>query len=127
MKYDQIPSKLFIKNRKNFMAQMKPKSVAVFNSNDIYPIGADSTMPFQQARDIFYLTGADQEETILVLFPDAPNKEHREMLFVRETNDHIAVWEGEKLTKQKATEVSGIKSIYWLISRKKGSEESLIS
>ncbi|MAB57579.1 MAG: X-Pro aminopeptidase [Aequorivita sp.] len=114
MKYDQIPSKLFIKNRKNFMAQMKPKSVAVFNSNDIYPIGADSTMPFQQARDIFYLTGADQEETILVLFPDAPNKEHREMLFVRETNDHIAVWEGEKLTKEKATEVSGIKSIYWL-------------
>jgi Xaa-Pro aminopeptidase len=114
MKYDQISNKLFIKNRKNFMAQMKPKSVAVFNSNDIYPIGADSTMPFQQARDIFYLTGADQEETKLVLFPDAPNKEHREMLFVRETNDHIAVWEGEKLTKEKATEVSGIKSIYWL-------------
>lgn len=96
------------------MAQMKPKSVAVFNSNDIYPIGADSTMPFQQARDIFYLTGADQEETILVLFPDAPNKDHREMLFVRETNDHIAVWEGEKLTKEKATEVSGIKSVFWL-------------
>ncbi len=96
------------------MAQMKPKSVAVFNSNDIFPIGADSTMPFQQARDIFYLTGADQEETMLVLFPDAPNKDHREMLFVRETNDHIAVWEGEKLTKEKATEVSGIKSIYWL-------------
>ncbi|QQX77419.1 MULTISPECIES: aminopeptidase P family protein [Aequorivita] len=114
MKYDQIDSKLFIKNRKNFMAQMKPKSVAVFNSNDIYPIGADSTMPFQQARDIFYLTGADQEETILVLFPDAPNKDHREMLFVRETNDHIAVWEGEKLTKEKATEVSGIKSVFWL-------------
>ncbi len=114
MKYNQISSKLFIKNRKNFMAQMKPKSLAVFNSNDIYPIGADSTMPFQQARDIFYLTGADQEETMLVLFPDAPNKDHREMLFVRETNDHIAVWEGEKLTKEKATEVSGIKSIYWL-------------
>ena len=93
---------------------MKPKSVAVFNSNDIFPIGADSTMPFQQARDIFYLTGADQEETMLVLFPDAPNKDHREMLFVRETNDHIAVWEGEKLTKEKATEISGIRSIYWL-------------
>ena len=114
MKYDQISNKLFIKNRKNFMAQMKPKSLAVFNSNDIYPISADSTMPFQQARDIFYLTGADQEETILVLFPDAPNKEHREMLFVRETNEHIAVWEGEKLTKEKATEVSGIESIFWL-------------
>ena len=114
MKYDQISSTLFIKNRKNFMAQMKPKSVAVFNSNDIYPISADSTMPFQQSRDILFLTGADQEETILVLFPDAPNKEHREMLFVRETNDHIAVWEGEKLTKEKATEVSGIQSVYWL-------------
>jgi Xaa-Pro aminopeptidase len=114
MKYDQIDSKLYIKNRKNFMAQMKPKSVAVFNSNDIYPISADSTMPFQQARDILYLTGADQEETKLVLFPDAPNKDHREMLFVRETNDHIAVWEGEKLTKEKATEVSGIKSVFWL-------------
>lgn len=96
------------------MARMKPKSVAVFNSNDIYPIGADSTMPFQQSRDLFYLSGADQEETILVLFPDAPYKEHREMLFVRETNAHIAVWEGEKLTKEKATEVSGIESVHWL-------------
>ncbi|MAP80270.1 MAG: X-Pro aminopeptidase [Aequorivita sp.] len=114
MKYDQISNKLFIKNRKNFMARMKPKSVAVFNSNDIYPIGADSTMPFQQSRDLFYLSGADQEETILVLFPDAPYKEHREMLFVRETNAHIAVWEGEKLTKEKATEVSGIESVHWL-------------
>lgn len=114
MKYDQISNKLFIKNRKNFMAQMKPKSLAVFNSNDVYPIGADSTMPFQQARDIFYLSGVDQEESILVLFPDAPNKDHREMLFVRETNDHIAVWEGEKLSKERGLEVSGIKSVYWL-------------
>ncbi|WP_139854110.1 aminopeptidase P family protein [Aequorivita sinensis] len=114
MKYDQIPSELFVKNRKNFMAQMKPKSVAVFNSNDTYPISADSTMPFQQARDLFYLSGADQEETILVLFPDAPYEEHREMLFVRETNEHIAVWEGEKLTKEKAYEVSGIKYVHWL-------------
>lgn len=96
------------------MAQMKPNCLAVFNSNDIYPISADSTMPFEQARDIFYLSGVDQEESILVLFPDAPNKDHREMLFVRETNDHIAVWEGEKLTKEKAYEVSGIKSVYWL-------------
>lgn len=114
MKYDQIPSELFVKNRKNFMAQMKPKSIAIFNSNDTYPISADSTMPFQQARDLFYLSGADQEETILVLFPDAPYEEHREMLFVRETNEHIAVWEGEKLTKEKAYEVSGIKNVHWL-------------
>lgn len=114
MKYEQIPSKLFIKNRKNFMAQMKPNSLAVFNSNDIYPIGADSTMPFEQARDIFFLSGVDQEESILVLFPDAPNPNHKEILFLRETNDHIAVWEGEKLTKEKATEISGVKTIYWL-------------
>lgn len=96
------------------MDQMKPKSIAVFNSNDIYPISADSTMPFQQHRDIFYLSGADQEETILVLFPEAMDKKHSEILFVRETNDHIAVWEGAKLTKEKATEVSGIETVYWL-------------
>lgn len=96
------------------MAQMKPKSLAVFNSNDIYPIGADSTMPFQQARDIFYLSGVDQEESILVLFPDAPNPDHREILFLRETNDHIAVWEGEKLSKEKAFKTSGVKTVYWL-------------
>ena len=96
------------------MAQMKPKSIAVFNSNDVYPIGADSTLAFEQHRDIFYLSGADQEETRLLLFPDAMDKKHREILFVTETNDHIAVWEGEKLTKEKATEVSGIETVYWL-------------
>ncbi|WP_228236744.1 aminopeptidase P family protein [Allomuricauda sp. M10] len=114
MKYFPIDSNLFVKNRKKFMAQMKPKSIAVFNSNDIYPIGADSTLSFEQARDIFYLSGADQEETILLLFPDAMDKKKREILFVRETNDHIAVWEGAKLTKDQATTVSGIETIYWL-------------
>lgn len=114
MKYDQIPNSLFKKNRKKFMARIKPKSIAVFNSNDIYPISADSVLPFEQHRDIFYLSGADQEETVLLLFPDAMDKKHREILFVRETNDHIAVWEGEKLTKEKATEISGIETIYWL-------------
>lgn len=114
MKYEQIPNTLFIKNRKKFMQRMMPKSIAVFNSNDIYPISADSVMPFEQHRDIFYLSGADQEETILLLFPDALDKKHREILFVRETNAHIVVWEGKKLTKDKATEVSGIQMIYWL-------------
>jgi len=114
MKYFQIDSNLFVKNRKKFMAQMRPKSIAVFNSNDIYPIGADSTLPFEQNRDLFYLCGADQEETILLLFPEAMDPKHREILFVRETNDHIAVWEGAKLTKEKATEVSGIETVYWL-------------
>ncbi|MEQ5790937.1 aminopeptidase P family protein [Muricauda sp. NFXS6] len=114
MKYFQIDSNLFVKNRKKFMAQMRPKSIAVFNSNDVYPIGADSTLPFEQDRDLFYLSGADQEETILLLFPDAIDPKHREILFVRETNDHIAVWEGAKLTKEKATKVSGIETVYWL-------------
>ena len=114
MKYHQIDNKLYCKNRKNFMAQMKPKSLAVFNSNDQYPISADSTMPFQQHRDILYLSGVDQEESILLLFPEAPDAKNREVLFLKETNDHIAVWEGEKLTKDRAFEVSGIKTVYWL-------------
>jgi Aminopeptidase P, N-terminal domain. len=95
------------------MAQMKPKSLAVFNSNDLYPIGADANMPFEQHRDLFYLSGVDQEESILLLFPDAINPKHRELLFVRETNDHIAVWEGPKLSKAQATAVSGIETVYW--------------
>ncbi|ARN78537.1 X-Pro aminopeptidase [Nonlabens spongiae] len=114
MKYDPINPKLFIKNRKNFMEKMKPSSLAVFNSNDIFTTGADSTLPFKQHRDIFYLSGADQENTVLVLFPDCPDPAHREVLFVTETNDHIAVWEGEKLTKEKATEITGIETVYWL-------------
>ncbi|NNM23604.1 MAG: aminopeptidase P family protein [Flavobacteriaceae bacterium] len=114
MKYQPIDAQLYVKNRANFMAQMKSKSLAVFNSNDIYPISADSTMPFEQARDILYLSGVDQEESILVLFPDAPDPKHKEILFVRETNEHIAVWEGEKLTKERATKVSGVKTVLWL-------------
>ncbi|MDP5157434.1 MAG: aminopeptidase P family protein [Flaviramulus sp.] len=114
MKYLAINNKLFIKNRRNFMAKMKPNSLAVFNSNDIYPISADSTMPFQQHRDIFYLSGVDQEESILVLFPDCAKEKHREILFLKETNEHIAVWEGEKLTKEAALKTSGIKTVYWL-------------
>ena len=114
MKYHQIDRHLFIKNRAKFIAEMKPNSVAVFNSNDIYPISADSTLPFQQHRDIFYLSGVDQEESILLLFPDAPYDHLKEILFLKETNEHIAIWEGEKLTKDRAFEVSGIKSVIWL-------------
>lgn len=114
MKYKKINRELFIKNRKNFTAQMKPNSIAIFNSNDLYPIGADSTIPFQQDRNLFYLSGVDQEESILILFPDSPKEKHREILFLTETNDHIAVWEGEKLTKEKALETSGVKTVYWL-------------
>ncbi|XCF06772.1 aminopeptidase P family protein [Tamlana crocina] len=114
MKYSPIDKSLFIKSREKFAKLMKPKSLAVFNSNDIYPISADSTMPFQQHRDIFYLSGVDQEESVLVIFPDCPKEKHREILFLKETNEHIAIWEGEKLTKEKAFETSGIKTVYWL-------------
>ena len=93
---------------------MKPNSVAIFNSNDIYPVSADSHLPFSQHRDILYLSGVDQEESILLLFPDAPYDELKEILFLKETNEHIAVWEGEKLTKERAFEVSGIKKVIWL-------------
>ena len=96
------------------MAELKPKSLAVFNSNDIYPIGADSTLPFEQHRDIFYLSGIDQEESILVLFPNAYEKKQREILFIRKTDEHIAIWEGAKLTKAQAKDISGIQTIFWL-------------
>ena len=114
MKYQAIPNTLFIKNRQKFTAQMISGSLAVFNSNDIYPVSADSTLPFAQHSDILYLSGADQEESILLLFPDALNPAHKEILFVRETNEYIAVWEGAKYTKEKATEISGIQTIMWL-------------
>lgn len=114
MKYHPISNQLYIKNREKFASAMLDGALAVFNSNDIYPVSADGTMPFQQHRDIFYLSGVDQEESILVIFPTAKDHKHREVLFLRETNEHIAVWEGEKLTKERAFEVSGIKTVYWL-------------
>jgi Xaa-Pro aminopeptidase len=114
MKYDRIDKQLYIKNRASFKQLMEPKSLAVFNSNDIFPISADSTMPFQQHRDILFLSGVDQEESILVIFPDSKNEAHKEVLFLKETSDLIAVWEGEKLNKEQAFEVSGIKTVYWL-------------
>ena len=114
MKYDRIDKQLYIKNRASFKQLMEPNSLAVFNSNDIFPISADSTMPFQQHRDILFLTGVDQEESILVIFPDSKNEAHKEVLFLKETSDLIAVWEGEKLNKEQAFEVSGIKTVYWL-------------
>lgn len=113
MKYDRINRQLYIDNRKQFIAKMKPNSVAVFNSNDIMPTNGDGAMPFRQNNDILHLSGVDQEESILVMFPDGSNEGHKEILFLKETNEKIAIWEGEKLTKEQATEVSGIETIYW--------------
>ncbi len=114
MKYQKIDTQLFVKNRKNFASLMQKNSMAIFNSNDIYPISADSTMPFEQHRDLFYLSGVDQEESVLMLFPDCPNENLREVLFLKETNEHIAVWEGEKLTKEAAFNTSGVQTVFWL-------------
>jgi Xaa-Pro aminopeptidase len=114
MKYLPIDRELFIHNRKRFCDRMNKNTVAIFNSNDIFATGADSTLPFVQHRDIFHLSGVDQEESILILFPNCNEPKHREILFLKETNEHIAVWEGEKLTKDKALKVSGIKTVYWL-------------
>ena len=114
MKYHSIDSALFVKNRIKFAAQMQSSALAVFNSNDVFSTGADSTLPFHQHRNIFYLSGVDQEESILILFPDAKNSMHKEILFLKETNEHITIWEGSKLSKKQATEVSGIQTVYWL-------------
>ncbi len=113
MRYSPINSKLFIQNRKNFTRLTKAGAIAVFHSNDIMPTNADGTMPFRQNNDLFYLSGIDQEDTILLLFPDSKNAAHREILFVRETSEHIAIWEGNKLSKKEAAEISGIKTVYW--------------
>jgi Xaa-Pro aminopeptidase len=116
MRYRPLPSSLFVDARKRLRKKLKPGSVVIVHANDIYPTSADGTMPFVQSSDLFYLTGVDQEETVLILFPDAPDEKQREMLFVRETSEQIAIWEGEKLTKQQASERTGIpvKSIHWL-------------
>lgn len=114
MKYTPIDSNLFVKNRTKLSRAMKPNSIAIFNSNDILPTNADGTMPFRQNNDLFYFSGVDQEESILVVFPDAPADKHKEILFLKETSEEIAIWEGEKLTKNAAFEVSGIKTVYWL-------------
>ena len=113
MKYLPINNNLFITNRANFTKHLKPNSIAVFVSNDAMPTNADGTMGFRQNSDLFYLTGIDQENTMLVLYPDATTNDWKELLFVQETNEHIAVWEGEKLNKEQAKQVSGITNVHW--------------
>jgi len=115
MRYKPLSSDFYKKNRINFVDSMLSKSIAVFNSNDIYPISADSTyFPFQQHRDIFYLTGIEQEETILLIFPDTETIKEKEILFIKETDEKISIWEGEKLSLEKARDLSGIETVFWL-------------
>lgn len=114
MRYTPLPAELFFENRKRLIAKLPPRSLVIVNANDLMPTNADGTMGFVQNSDLYYLSGVDQEETILMLFPDAADPKHRELLFVRETSEQIALWEGEKLTKPQATERSGVKRVHWL-------------
>lgn len=113
MRYDPINNELFIQNRANLAKRMKPRSVAIVHANDIMPTNADGTMRFKQNSNLLYLTGVDQEETIVLIAPDFPDEKMREILFLRETNDEIAVWEGHKLTKEEGIATSGIRNIKW--------------
>jgi Xaa-Pro aminopeptidase len=114
MRYHPIDPELFVNNRANLAKMMLPNSLAIVNANDVLPTNADGTLPFRQNSDLFYLTGAEQEETILLLYPEAHDEKMREVLFVRETNELLAIWEGHKLTKEEARKISGIKRVEWL-------------
>ena len=114
MKYQALPNSLFAKNRLNFSDKMHKNSIALLCSNDVQYTNADDSMGFAQNNDLFYLSGIDQEESTLLLYPDADKKENREILFIKKTDDHIKVWEGEKLTKAEASTISGIKRVEWV-------------
>ncbi|PLK43734.1 aminopeptidase P N-terminal domain-containing protein [Emticicia sp. TH156] len=116
MRYEPIDSTLFSSNRARLTGLLKPKSMAIVLSNDVIPSNADGTLGFRQNNDLFYLTGIDQEESILILFPDFPDENFREILLIRETSEHIKIWEGEKLSKEQATDISGIKKVVWVNS-----------
>jgi Xaa-Pro aminopeptidase len=113
-KYSPINNELFKLNRANFVKQLKAYSIAIFNSNDEHPWNGDATHKFKQNSDIFYLSGIDQEESILVIYPDSPTPELREALFIKQTSDLMVTWNGYKLTQAQAQEVSGIANVFWL-------------
>ena len=113
MRYEKLSSTLFIKNRAKLIELLPPKSMVIISSNDIMPTNADGTMGFKQNSDLYYLSGLDQEETLLILYPDAPEDQYKEIAFVKETSELIEIWEGHKFTKQEAIEISGIKNIQW--------------
>ncbi|MDP9078036.1 MAG: aminopeptidase P N-terminal domain-containing protein [Bacteroidota bacterium] len=114
MKYLPVNNEVFTYNRKNFVSRLKPCSIAIFNANDEFPRNGDQTFIYKQNPDFFYLTGIDQEQSVLILYPDCPNPLYREVLFLRQTSEHIAIWEGHKYTKEEARAASGIDNIYWL-------------
>lgn len=114
MKYIPLPSSFYKENRAKFVSQMKPNTMAIFHSNDQYMRNGDCNFQFRQSSDMLWLSGIDQEQSILILYPDCPKGEKfREVLFTIETNDHIRTWEGYKLTQEQASELSGIQNCMW--------------
>lgn len=113
MRYIPVDNQLFIDNRKRLVSRLKPNSIVIVHSNDIMPTNADGTMGFKQNSDLFYLSGVDQEESILILAPDFPDEKLREVLFLRETNEEISIWEGHKLTSEEGQKISGIANVKW--------------
>lgn len=113
MNFPKISKETYVYLRKNLVSNLPPGSVVILVANDIMPTNADGTMPYVPNKDIVYLTGVDQEETVLILFPDAVQPSMREILILRETNEHIARWEGQKLTKEQARELTGIQNVQW--------------
>jgi Xaa-Pro aminopeptidase len=114
MKYTAANQRLYIENRKNFSSKLKPGSMAIFHSADEFPRSGDQNFKFKQNADTFYLSGIDQEETVLLLFPDCPYKQFREVLFLKKTNEFIKIWEGHKYTKEEGEAASGIKTVLWM-------------
>ena len=114
MRYNAINPELFKYNRQRFTKRMLPDSIAIFNSNDMMPRNGDTYHPFRQNSDLFYLSGLDQEETVVVLFPNCIKAGFEEVAFIKRTNEHIAIWEGHKYTQEEAKAVSGIDKIFWL-------------
>ncbi len=114
MKYLPLDAGLFIENRHRFVRKMEKQSIAIFNSNDELPVNGDALYKFKQNSDLYWLTGIDQEDTMLVLFPDNPDKKYREVLVLVRPNELKEKWDGRRLRKEEATELSGIETIVWL-------------
>lgn len=116
MKYLPLDPKIFIDNRKRFVAQMEKNSIAIFNSNDELPMNGDALHKFKQNADLYWLTGIEQEDTMLILSPNHPDKKMREVLVLVRPNELKEKWDGKRLRRHEATAISGIESIVWLDS-----------
>ena len=114
MNHRPIRNTLFKKNRERLRSELKPNSVAIVNANDLPPANADAMMRMHPNSDLFYLSGIEQEESVLMIAPDANRESMREILFLRQPNPHLKIWEGEKHSNETATNISGITEIRWL-------------